>query len=507
MMGFVLYILILVAAVFYLPEIYFDPAATQFVLALGVLSIWRYSWSLTHFFRALIYRKFVFPKLRKRADDLGDAAKPEHVFLVLTTFRIGTQVSVEVYLAAVKDAISTGVPTTIIASIVELSEERLIRKLFELQNPPSHLRLKIVRINGSGKRDALAAAFRAVSNTPVSLEKSVVSVIDGDSILPLGLTDACYRMFALQPKLGALTTDEICRLDGDDFATSIYRRWYSMRFAQRHTYMSSMGLSRRVLTLTGRMSMFRANIVGQAGFIDAVQLDHLNHWRLGQFRFLTGDDKSSWFYLLKNGWEMWYVPDVEVLTIEEIPHQNFFLGAHTLMRRWFGNMLRTNRRALSVPIRVMGFFTWWNLIDQRISMWTSLFGLCAGIITAIVYGAELLIVYLWWVACIRLLQTLMLRASRKHISITWPFFIYFNQIYGSLIKVYMLNHLNKQRWTRQKTSFKQRGSQWNAWYVEFSSKLSMFTYASVFITSVAVITGTLNAENFQQAISFFYEIL
>jgi glycosyltransferase Alg8 len=201
------------------------------------------------------------------------------------------------------------------------------------------------------------------------------------------------------------------------------------------------------------------------------------------------------------------VPDVEVLTIEEIPHQNFFLGAHTLMRRWFGNMLRTNRRALSVPIRVMGFFTWWNLIDQRISMWTSLFGLCAGIITALVYGTELLIVYLWWVACIRLLQTLMLLASRNRISITWPFFIYFNQIYGSLIKVYMLNHLNKQRWTRQKTSFKQKGSQWNAWYIEFSSKLSMFTYTSVFITSVAVITGTLNVESFQQAIGFFYEIL
>ncbi len=504
MIGFILYILILISTAFYLPEIYFDPAATQFLFAVGILSIWRYSWSLIHFTRALIYRKLVFPKLRKRAEDLGDTANPDHVFLVLTTFRIGTHVSVEVYRAAIKDAILTGVPTTIIASIVELSEEKLIKKIFNLHNPPDHVRLKIVRINGSGKRDALAAAFRAVSNTPVNLEKSVVSVIDGDSILSPGTTSACYRMFALQPKLGALTTDENCRLDGNDFATSIYRRWYSMRFAQRHTYMSSMGLSRRVLTLTGRMSMFRANIVGQAGFIDTVQLDHINHWRLGQFRFLTGDDKSSWFYLLKNGWEMWYVPDIVVLTIEEIPHRNFFVGAHTLMRRWFGNMLRTNSRALSVPMRVMGFFTWWNLVDQRISMWTSLFGLCAGIITAFAYGSELFIVYLWWVSCIRLLQTFMLLASRKRVSITWPFFIYFNQIYGSLIKIYMLNHLHKQKWTRQKTSLKQKGDLWDAWYIEFSSKLSMFTYTTVFLTSVAFITGALSPEDLQQAVSSFY---
>ncbi|NOQ64236.1 MAG: glycosyltransferase, partial [Methyloprofundus sp.] len=241
MIGFILYILLLIATGLYLPEIYFDSMAPQFLFTMGALSVWRYSWALTHFTRSLIFRKIAFPKIRKRATALGDAGKPEHVFLVLTTFRIGTSVTVEVYRAALQDVISTGVPTTVIASIVELSEERLVRKIFLSQNPGSHIRLKIVRIGGSGKRDALAAAFRAVSNTQVNLEKSVVSVVDGDSILEPGLTDACYRMFALQPKLGALTTDEVCKLDGDDFATSIYRRWYSMRFAQRHTYMSSMG--------------------------------------------------------------------------------------------------------------------------------------------------------------------------------------------------------------------------------------------------------------------------
>lgn len=503
MIGFILYILILIATGLCLPEVYFDSMAPQFLFVMGVLSVWRYSWALTHFSRALIYRRIVFPKRRKQANALGDRGKPEHVFLVLTTFRIGTSVTVEVYRAAIKDAISTGVPTTIIASIVELSEERLVRKIFQSQRPGKHIRLKIVRISGSGKRDALAAAFRAVSNTSVNLEKSIVSVIDGDSILEPGLTDACYRMFALQPKLGALTTDEVCKLDGDDFATSIYRRWYSMRFAQRHTYMSSMGLSNRVLTLTGRMSMFRASIVGEADFIDTVQLDHIIHWRLGQFRFLTGDDKSSWYYLLKNGWEMWYVPDASVITIEEIPHSNFFVGANTLMRRWFGNMLRTNRRALSVPISVMGIFTWWNLVDQRISMWTSLFGFVAALIGALIYGPGLFFAYLWWIGFIRLSQTLMLLASRNKISASWPFFIYFNQIYGSLVKIYMLNHLHKQKWTRQKTTLKQQGNQWDALFIDLSSKLAMVTYVTVFLTSVAFIIGAFDGQDIQQATDFF----
>ena len=509
MLPFLIYALALVACALYLPPVYFQPGAREFVLLLGGLSLWRYSWSLTHFTRSLIYRKHVFPRWRKQAEAMGDSGNPEHVFFLLTTFRIGTDVTIEVYREAIREAIRSPVPATIIASIVEISEENIVRALFRSQQPPDHVQLKIVRIAGTGKRDALAAGFRAVASTPVNHHRAVVSVIDGDSILTPGSTEACFRFFALNPLLGALTTDEDCKLEGNQKSIHWYRRWYQLRFAQRHVYMSSFGLARRVLTLTGRMSMFRANLIIEPEFIDTVQRDYIEHWRLGRFNFLTGDDKSSWYYLLKNGWEMWYIPDVQIITVEEPPHPNFFTGATVLMRRWFGNMLRTNSRALKVQRNKMGFFTWWCLIDQRLSMWTSLFGLGSVAIASLKYGPGLWAVSIWWVALIRYLQTLMLASTGRKLHISWPLLIYFNQIYGSIVKVYILNHLYKQKWTRQKTTLKSQGKRWDAWYKAASSNLSLAFYIVCFITFILFMTGVYDSRdlfrtltNAQQWINF-----
>ncbi len=495
MIAYLIYFLILVAAALSLPNDYLSPGATQFIFALGIIAIWRYSWAVTHFIRSLIYRKLVFPKLRQQATMLGESADPSHVFLLLTTFRIGTDVSIQVYRSAIEEAIRCNLPVTIVASIVEMSEEKLVKAIFHSLTPPQRVQLKIVRISGTGKRDALAVGFRAIANSPIDKSTAIASVIDGDSLLTPGSTLACARLFALEPKLGALTTDEECNLVGNDPVTGVYRRWYGMRFAQRHMYMSSMGLSRRVLTLTGRMSMFRASIVSDTDFIEEVQHDHIDHWRLGRFRFLTGDDKSSWYNLLKHGWQMWYVPDVKVLTIEEPPHPNFFIGANMLMRRWFGNMLRTNSRALKVPRKTMGTFVWWNLLDQRISMWTTLFGFSAALIGAHKYGMMLIAVYALWIAFTRYTLALMLLTSRRQISITWPFFIYFNQIYGSLVKIYMLNHLNKQKWTRQKTTLAQQGSGFDRWYSQSSSNLSMVAGFTLFVTAVTFIIGVFDVND------------
>ncbi len=498
MISYFIYFLVLIATALALPNIYFDTSAKQFIFALGTLAIWRYGWALIHFTRSLIYRKIIFPSIREKANALGDIARPNHVFLLLTTFRIGTEVTIRTYQAAIADAIACKTSSTIVASIVEMSEERLIKALFYAQNPPQNVKLKIVRISGTGKRDALAVGFRAISNSTVDLENSVVSVIDGDSILPIGSTEACYSMFSLNPKLGALTTDEDCELYGNDFATNLYRKWYSMRFAQRHIYMSSNSLSNKVLTLTGRMSMFRASIVTTKEFIQTIEFDYIDHWRLGRFQFLTGDDKSSWFHLLKDGWQMWYIPDVSILTIEEIPDKNFFIGATVLMRRWFGNMLRANTRALKLQRKTIGNFTWWNLWDQRFSMWTSLFGLFAALIGAIVYDSSLILIFIWWIAFTRFTQSLMLLSSRKHISITWPFLIYFNQIYGSLVKIYILNHLNRQKWTRQKTTFKQTNNSFDNWFIQSSSSLSFLASLLVFITLIAFTIGAVNIQDIYQ---------
>ena len=165
---------------------------------------------------------------------------------------------------------------------MERADERLVRSLYRLLAPPERVNLVIVRRPGTGKRDALASGFNAIARLrPPS--SAVVAVVDGDTMLSHGLITRCVPFFAENPNAGALTTDEICEVSGEGRVADLYRTWYQMRFAQRHVLMSSMGLAGRVLTLTGRMSMFRADIVTDPRFVATVQYDYIDHWRLGHF--------------------------------------------------------------------------------------------------------------------------------------------------------------------------------------------------------------------------------
>ena len=80
--------------------------------------------------------------------------------------------------------------------------------------------------------------------------------------------------------------------------------------------------------------MFRASIVTTPEFIEEVRNDQVEHWRFGKLKFLTGDDKSSCYHLMKTGWDMIYVPDVLVETVEHPPSDNFFKASTMLMFRW-----------------------------------------------------------------------------------------------------------------------------------------------------------------------------
>lgn len=445
--GFAFYTLILAAAASCLPAVALDPVSKQFIFLIGALAIWRYGWGLVHFIRALIYKNRVFPRLRASCQRQGHDAMPPHVYLLITSFRIHSDTSITVFRAAVDEAIHANIPCTIVASLVEGADEALVKRIFMAATPPSTVRLMIVRIPGTGKRDGLAHGFRAISRDAPD-PHAVVAVIDGDSILMPGTIRRTVPFFALMPGIGALTTDEECDVQG----SPLMREWHDLRFAQRQLLMSSMGLSRRVLTLTGRMSMFRAAIVTHPDFIRQVEDDYLHHWRFGRLKFLTGDDKSSWYWLLKNGWDMLYVPDVTIKTVEHPPAAGFLRASTMLMVRWFGNMLRTNARALHIAPHVTGFFTWWCILDQRLSMWTSLTGPLFALMLCMKYTLIFLPIYLVWIGFTRWIMALMLLPSRWKLSWRYPFLLFYNQVYGSLIKTYMLFHLDRQSWTRQKIS-------------------------------------------------------
>jgi mannuronan synthase len=498
LLGHILYLLALTAYAFAVPAYFWDPQAKQFLFIIGFLAIWRYSWAILNWVRFLLYRHIVFPHWRKAADELGDDGLPSHLYLLVTSFRIGSDTTRRVYASVIEEALHYNRPTTIVASIVERGDQTLIKHLYESYNPPESLKLIFVRIDGTGKRDALATGFRSISRQ-LPPEDAIVAVVDGDSMLPPGMTAKCAPFFKILPRLGALTTDEICEVEGK----WIFREWYNMRFAQRHVYMGSCSLSRRVLTLTGRMSMFRASIVCDPNFIERVELDWIDHWRLGRFKFLTGDDKSSWFHILKSGMEMIYVPDVQVVTIETPPHPSFFKSSIVLMRRWFGNMLRTNGRALKLGFAPMGVFPWFAILDQRLSMWTSLTGPVLAILATLIVTPFAILYYFLWIGITRYIITLSLLAARKRVSAFYPFLLYYNQVVGSLVKTVVLFRLDKQKWTRQQTTLARTHSSFKERFNAFSSTYMHALAFSAFVIALATISGIINVPD----VSFWYDVI
>lgn len=483
-----LFVIMLIAVSLSLPAETWTRLDSELLLPIGIIGLWRYSWGLLHFLRAHVYRRWVFPRLRREAEQVSHVAPPPEAYLLITSFRIDSVTTSRVYRAAFEAAKRSHCPTKVVASIVEMADQRLIKNIFDSTvSDEDNIQLIFVRIAGTGKRDALAYAFRAISAQRPDPE-AVVAVIDGDSIVPPDLITKSAGFFRMMPQIGALTTDEDCQVEG----RRIFREWYSLRFAQRQILMCSMGLSRRVLTLTGRMSMFRASIICDPTFIAQVELDYIDHWRLGRIRFLTGDDKSTWFWLLKNGYQMIYLPDVTVSTVEQPPAENFISAAAMLMTRWFGNMLRTNARALRLGPHRIGLFVWWAVLDQRLSMWTCLTGVVIALLATLFVTPLAVVLYAVWIAASRYALTLLLLSVRPHISLYYPALLYFNQVFGSMIKVYVFFRLDRQKWTRQKTTTKRSVSAFRARFDAAFSSYMQTLCVGLFVYALAVMIGLLD---------------
>ena len=509
--AFIFYILFLVLYGLALPRELFDPYQRKLIFILGAIGAYRYSWFVINNLRAYRYKKHKFKQVRQREQKSGKEIDPEHLFLVVTSFRISESVTIKVYRDAILDAIDSGYNVTLIASIVEISDERLIRKIFMHFDPPECINLVITRIKGTGKRDALAAGYRVVANTKnVDFNKSVVAVIDGDSIVTPGTFSKCSRLFGLDKKLGGLTTDEDSMLikPPETVSEYIYLQWYRLRFAQRNISMSSVALSDRVLTLTGRMSMIRANIVAEAAFVQTVQTDHISHWRLGKFTFLTGDDKSSLYHVMKAGWRLTYVPDVMVYTVDELINSNFVLGSIELMTRWFGNQYRTNLKQLQVKDMraIIGDFPWYSILDQRITKWMTPYGFFIALFGSFQWGIYIMFAYIWWILFSRLMMTFVYRLSRQDLHPLWPFFMFYNQFIGSFVKMYIWEHLYKQGWSRQKTKLKD-AERYTEWYYVVSSNGMLALKFIFFIITIGFLVQIYTFEDLWLYLHFLKGII
>ena len=295
LVGWALYALIVVALAGLLPREAFDSQSGRLIALIGLIGSWRYSWQAVHLVRSLFYRHRRFPRWRHMADSLGEKSRAPHVYFLVTSYRMAAEANVAAYRALFHEAMNYGVPTTVVASVTDNGDESLLEHLFASLSPPEDVKLVLMQQAGTGKRDAMAAGLRTISrrNPPPG---SVVVFMDGDTVVLPGVLARSIPFFHLMPDLGALTVDNRTATTGSNWA----KEWFALRMAQRHIYMCSISLSRRLLVLTGRFSIFRSELATNPDFIDTLENDAIDHWRLGRIKFLTGDDKSTWFWLLKH---------------------------------------------------------------------------------------------------------------------------------------------------------------------------------------------------------------
>ena len=146
------------------------------------------------------------------------------------------------------------------------------------------------------------------------------------------------------------------------------------------------------------------------------------------------------------------MPDAAVRTLESPPDPKFLRASRKLMFRWYGNSLRQNSRALKLGPRQLGWFTYYVLLDQRVLMWTGLLGLAMAIVASIKFSIVYMLTFLLWVGITRFVMSLLLLASGHRIGPAFPLLLYYNQVVGSLVKIFVFFRLDQQSWTRQKTT-------------------------------------------------------
>ncbi len=427
-----------------------DPRVVQHaIIVVGVLGAWRYSWALINFSRAITFRYFAYAKRKARAfRNYRESGVISHAYFMVTSYMVDQDTTLMVYRSIFRAAARAEGGATIVSSVVEGADERLIRKVYETMTiDMSSVKLVMDRIESNGKRDAMARALRILAKFSPT-HHDIMVFVDGDTEVPLDIVEQAAPWFS-NPNVGALTTHEAAIIEQE----GLFKDWFTLRFNQRQVMMCSMGLSRRVLTLTGRMSVFRASLATEPEFVKGVGQDYLDHWRLGRVNFLTGDDKSTWYWLLRNGYQMLYLPDVVSRSVETQPRDTFFDSAKTLMVRWFGNMMRTNGRAIRLGPRSMGFFTWWSILDQRVSMFTTLVGPTSVLATALLVSPAVIPLYIGWVMATRYMFSAFIALfNGVWFPVTHPPTLYFSQIVGAAIKTYVLFRLDKQKWTRQNST-------------------------------------------------------
>ena len=469
---------------------YFYYVKNETLVAVGAVGIWRYGLLLINYIRAFIYGYIVYPLMKYKifAKPLSEQF-PQHIYFCIPSYKEEGWVSSETFESIFSELSSLPCSATIVVSIANQKDEYAIRDVYHAHPYARNVEL-IIQYQKEGKRIAMGHALRAIARDVNDrfYEDSVTVLMDGDSYLTQGSLKNSIPILYAQSRVGAVTTDEVAYIDSK---SNWYKDWFNLKFGQRHILFQSQSLSKKVLTLTGRFSLFKTEIIISEDFISHLENDILTDGNFGKFRFLMGDDKTTWYYLLKEGYEMLYLPDVKIYSLES-RDGNFLELSKSLPYRWYGNTLRNNYRARQ--LKNIPFFIRYLLWDQIFLMWTALIGIVGIILLSTFVNFVYLPIYIAWILFVRVFQMFVIVLGNHSVSIrTVPLMLY-NQWIGALIKISAFYHLYDQQYSKGKNNSQNANKTIKFTYVDFVplfSNYRMYFAITLFLFIMVMLNGKI----------------
>lgn len=409
------------------------------ILGLGVFGFWRHGWGLINFIRAVRYK--IVCRRNKKLQMRNDGS-----LVVIATFYNQSNEDVTAVTQALAGAVSQIHVQTYLVCAYRTDDQKAI--ISNGVRDSKNIAVNFIKQHGLGKREALADCLSVaeLSYSENTLAKAYVLLIDGDTIVTKDAIEQSIAQLQHKPKLGAVVVNEIPFSTG----TELFNQWRMLRSVERNKLMCSFALSGRVLVLTGRFSMFRANIILQTNVINRIRKDFIRRKNL-HISLLTGDDKTTWLEILRRRKLMSYLPNSYVFPIETPKQSDSFVKCtYELLNRYSGNMARANlHKDAWVGVKNTVHFGY-GLLDQRVSMWTSLLTPVFLLYFLIFENFGIFVIALTYALLIKHLQAIALWLLSGIYDPWYPYLIFYNQITSAIIKVRAFAYLHKQSWTNQK---------------------------------------------------------
>ena len=254
---------------------------------IGIIGIWRYSWLILNIIRAFYYKKYAFFKYLNKT-------QPTFVSdlrIIITTYGQKTEEIITVYKNLFVSIDNLNCQSIVVAAVKDDHQIGLINALRISVNSKS--KIIFLKQKGIGKRDALADIIKELRKYPLS-ENSYTVVMDGDVIVTPFAIERSLAVLSKNEKIFAVTANEIPIVSG----SKIFKIWRQLRSAQRDVLMSSFSLSRRVLVLTGRFSVYKSDKILTVATQARMRQDVVFLREYGMLPLLTGDDKTFWLEIL-----------------------------------------------------------------------------------------------------------------------------------------------------------------------------------------------------------------